>query len=201
VKKYVYEKSVYRVFLGLLLMLATAQATWSLTNVSLADVVKQTMAGYFAQTSNLIPTLNKRFPATAPFEKPTGVFVTLTKDGKTRACWGSVYPQQPNAVQGTIAATLGALTKDYRYPPITKTEWPQLKPQVTIVDGLQQVQNVNSINPLRDGLMVRAGNKSGVILPGEARSAHHQLVMARLKAGVSAKSPQQLYRLRVRLYD
>lgn len=187
--------------LGLVLLLMLLSFAWAASSVSLPLVVKQTMSGYFAQTPNLMPRLSKQFPATAPFEKPSGVFVTLTKDGKTRACWGSVYPQEPNAVQATIAATLDALTKDYRYPPITKAEWPSLKPHVTVVDGIQQIQNPSGINPLRDGLMIRAGNRSGVILPGEARSAHHQLVMARLKAGVSERSPQQLYKLKVRLYD
>ncbi len=172
--------------------------------VSLPAVVKYTINAYFDQegnTAEITSSVSKQFPVTPPFHRPTGVFVTLSKNGNTRACWGSIYPKDPNAIQGTVSATLGALTKEYRYPPVKRSEIQDLKPQVTLIEGLQQIRSISGLNPFRDGLLVRAGNRNGVILPGEAVSAHHQWVMARLKAGISAQEPQQLYRLSVRVYQ
>lgn len=135
------------------------------------------------------------------YPKPRGVFVTLSRDGKPRACWGSAYPQYKTVSEATVYATLGALSKEYRYPPIRKSEWPLLKPQVTVVKALQPVSRLAAINPLRDGLLVRQGGKAGVMLPGEARDATYMLVQAKLKAGIAQKEKFQLYRIVADVYQ
>lgn len=170
---------------------------------TLPQVVRQTMALYFAAqkpSPDAYKALAQSVPLTSAYRKPAGVFVTLSRTGKPRACWGSVYPKQPDLVHATIEATLGALTKEYRYPPIQPHEWRHLNPQVTVIRRIQPAHGVSSINPLRDGLMVRAGGKSGVILPGEAKDAHYQLVQAKLKAGIQPKEPYQLYRMVADVY-
>jgi AMMECR1 domain-containing protein len=135
------------------------------------------------------------------FKKPAGVFVTLSRNGKTRACWGTVFPQNGSIARATVYATIGALTREYRYQPIKKTEWKQLKPQVSIIRGVQPIENIRGLNPWRDGLLVRAGGKSGVLLPGEASDAYYELVQCKLKAGIRPDEPCQLYRLRTEIYE
>ncbi|MBY0405881.1 MAG: AMMECR1 domain-containing protein, partial [Cyanobacteria bacterium] len=130
------------------------------------------------------------------FRKPAGVFVTLSKNGKPRACWGSLFPEQRDVVQSTIITTIGALTKEYRYAPIKQSEIKDLKPQVTLIRGIEPIQTISSINPLRDGLMVRSGAKSGIILPGEVKDAFYQMVQCKLKAGISPGEPFQMYRIK-----
>lgn len=172
--------------------------------MALSQVVRQTMALYFASpktTAHAYEALAQSIPLTAVYRKPAGVFVTLSRQGRPRACWGSIYPKQADLVHATIAATLGALTKEYRYPPIQPHEWQHLKPQVTVIRRIQPMNGFSGINPLRDGLMVRSGGKSGVILPGEARDAHYQLVQAKLKAGIQPKEPYQLYRMVADVYQ
>ena len=137
----------------------------------------------------------------AALRKPAGVFVTLSKNSATRACWGTVYPQQGDIVHEIVFSTLGALTKDYRFKPVRKSELADLKIQVSIIRGITPVVNVSSIDPLRDGIMVRAGGRSGVILPGEAVDAYYEFVLARLKAGIKPAEPCQIYKLRVEIYD
>jgi AMMECR1 domain-containing protein len=100
-----------------------------------------------------------------------------------------------------VYATLGALTKEYRYKPIGRTEWQTLKPQVTVVRALEPISGIRDQNPIQDGLMVRAGNRSGVILPGEARDAFYQLVQCKLKAGVRPGESYQLYRIVADVYQ
>lgn len=97
-------------------------------------------------------------------------------------------------------ATLGALTKEYRYKPIRSGEWKKLKPQVTVVKALEPIHNLQGQNPLHDGLMVRQNGRSGVILPGEARDATYQLTLCKLKAGIQPGQKFQLYRMVADVY-
>src|SRR5262249_4386389 len=140
-------------------------------------------------------------PVSAEFRRPAGVFVTLSRKGQSRACWGGINPSQDSIVKQTVYATIDALTKEYRYPLIKKTEWKLLKPQVTVITGVEPISNIAFQNPLRDGLLVRSGGKAGVYLPGEAADAHYQLVHCKLKAGIKPGEPCQLYRLRTEIYE
>lgn len=186
---------------GLLAILSTGVT--SAESLTPTQLVQKTGQLYFSkysespQWTTLIQSsrLNERYP------KPRGVFVTLSRNGKPRACWGSAYPQYKTVSEATVYATLGALTKEYRYPPIPKSEWPLLKPQVTVVKALQPVNRLAAINPLRDGLLVRQGSRAGVMLPGEARDATYMLVQAKLKASIGPKEKFQLYRIVADVYQ
>lgn len=172
---------------------------------SLPIIVRQTMHLHFASanTAGRFPLLSyiTGLKVEPKFKKPAGVFVTLSKSGKTRACWGSIIPQQQSIAAEVVYSTLGALTKEYRYPPIREHEIDKLHIQVTIIKSVEPVNNVLAINPFRDGLMVRCGGKSGVILPGEATSAYHQMILAKLKAGIKPKESCTIYRLRTEIYE
>jgi len=172
-------------------------------SVTLTQVVEKTMECYFNRLPgdrSAAEELARELPVPPQFRSPAGVFVTLSKCGRARACWGSVFPEHSNVVRSTVYATVGALTREYRYPPVTAGEWRTLRPQVTVVRSVEPVQRLSSQNPLRDGLMVRAGGKSGVILPGEARDAHYQLVQCRLKAGIKPGEPYQTYRIKADVF-
>lgn len=174
------------------------------TQIKLTDVVRQTIAIHFGEqklNGKTIEQFARSLPVKTEFRKPAGVFVTLSYKGKTRACWGSINPSQSDIVKQTVYATLDALTKEYRYAPIKQGEWKQLKPQVTVITGVEPISSIAFQNPLRDGLLVRSGGKAGVYLPGEAADAHYQLVHCKLKAGIQPGEPCQLYRLRTEIYE
>lgn len=141
------------------------------------------------------------FKVEPQFAEPAGVFVTLSKNGKTRACWGSVYPREANVVKETVLAMRGALSKEYRYKAISPSELKDLKIQVTVIRGLEPVTDVKQINPFKDGVMVRSGGRGGVILPGEAVDSYYEFVLARLKAGIQPNEPCQIYKIRAEIYD
>jgi AMMECR1 domain-containing protein len=180
-----------------------AQRKESKSQISLADVVRQTMAIHFGEQkiSGSLDQFAAGLPVPERFCRPAGVFVTLSYKGNSRACWGSINPSQSSIVKQTVYATIDALTKEYRYPKIKKSEWKQLKPQVTVITGVEPISNIAFQNPLRDGLLVRSGGKAGVYLPGEAADAHYQLVHCKLKAGIKSGEPCQLYRLRTEIYE
>lgn len=169
---------------------------------SLPEVVRQTLALHFGESTayKSFDELAQSFQVPAKFKKPSGLFVTLSRKGRTRACWGSMYPQYPNLVVGTVYTTESALSKEYRYKKIKANEWQLLKPQVTVVRGVEPIGSMADQNPLMYGLMVRAGSKSAVILPGEAVDAHYQLVMCKLKAGIPSSQQCQLYRIKADVF-
>lgn len=172
----------------------------------LPALVRQTMAFYFENASNAhYPLSYQKFlkqlpPVAAPYTQPVGVFVTLSQNGQSRACWGSAFPRYKNVTEATVAATLGALTKEYRYKPIRPDEWRCLKPQVTVIRALEPIHGLQGQNPLYDGLLVRQNGRSGVILPGEARDAVYQLTLCKLKAGIQPGQKFQLYRMIADVY-
>ena len=167
-------------------------------------LVQETMDAHFQSPTHRRKKLQaleskaKNLPSKSTAIK--GVFVTLSKNGKPRACWGSLAGANPNPSLAIIESTLGALTKDYRYPPIHASEISKLKKQVTLIKAMVPVDSYRQINPLRDGVMVQQGGKSGIILPGEATDAYHQVVMAKLKAGIQPKESFQLYRMQADVY-
>ncbi|HEY9868904.1 MAG TPA: AMMECR1 domain-containing protein [Candidatus Obscuribacterales bacterium] len=187
-----------------LLALFSIAETRAQDSLSLPAVVKRTMEFHFREGrahSKSLDEFVRRLPVPQYLRLRAGVFVTLSRDGKARACWGSVLPEHPDLVKSTAYATVAALTREYRYPPIKRSEWRALKPQVTVVRSLEPIDGLSGQNPLRDGLMVRSGGKAGVLLPGEARDAHYQLIACKLKAGIGAGERCQLYRIKADIYD
>lgn len=171
--------------------------------MSLVEIARRTMAMHFgeAPSSSSIEKFADSLITKKHFRERAGVFVTLYRNGKTRACWGSIYPQSDTIAKSTVYAALGALTKEYRYKPVSASEWKKLKTQVTVIRSVEPISSISFQNPLRDGLMVRAGGKSGILLPGEASDAVYQLVQCKLKAGIKSGEPCQLYRLRTEIYE
>lgn len=175
--------------------------------VPLPEIARKTMYRYFgkelsgSKNSGAMLDIVNKLKVEPKFLAPAGVFVTLSKNGKTRGCWGSVYPRESNVARETVLATLGALSKEYRFKRISANELKTLKIQVTVVRELTAVTNIKSINPLKDGVMVRAGGRGGVILPGEAVDAYYELVLAKLKAGIKPDEPCQIYKIKAEIYD
>jgi AMMECR1 domain-containing protein len=172
--------------------------------VELPQVVRKTMEIYFEKpdADKLLAESLSEHTKDSRYQKRAGVFVTLSRHGKSRACWGSIDADgAADLVQSTVHATLEALNNEYRYKPVSASEWKMLKPQVTVINNVEPIANIRSVNPLRDGLMVRAGGKSGVLLPREASDAYYELVQCKLKAGIKPGEPYQLYRLKAQIYE
>ena len=142
-----------------LILLFSSNQTLAHQPVFLVQVVHQTMGYYFNSTKPAATDLVKRFPVEKQYNKPAGLFVTLSSNGHTRACWGSLYPEQSDIVKATVYATIAALTKDYRYRPISSSEWQLLKAQVTVIQQLEPISSIHNQNPMKDGLLVRSGSR------------------------------------------
>lgn len=170
---------------------------------SLTDIAKQTLAFHFEKQNFKQKSLSEfagSFYVQPQYRQPKGLFVTVSTNGQTRACWGSLEPRYDNLVEATVFTTAQALKNEYRYKPIKAGEWRNLKAQITIVNNLEPIvggaRGLSGQNPLRDGLFVRAGGKTGVLLPGEVRDAYYQLVKCKLKAGIKPKEQCQIWRVK-----
>lgn len=169
--------------------------------LNLAQIAREAMAIHFHQSKfSSLSQYADSLPVCDEFKHPAGLFVTLSKHGETRACWGAIAPLNRDLVRGTIYTTEAALTKEYRFPRIRASEWQTLKPQVTVIRAIEPIASSSGQDPMRFGLMVRSGGKGAVLLPGEASDPHYQLVKCKLKAGISSQQPCQLYRIRADVF-
>ncbi len=167
----------------------------------LPELAREAVAIHFhASRYQSLKELIDSTPVSDVYKRPAGLFVTLSKNGRTRACWGSIYSQNEDLVKATILTTEAALTKEYRFPRIRACEWRRLKAQVTVVRELRPISTMSGQNPLRYGLLVRSGGRGAVLLPGEAADPHYQLVKCKLKAAIPVNQPCQLYRIRADVY-
>ncbi len=111
-------------------------------------------------------------PDTPPelFEK-RGVFVTLKTYPRKelRGCIGYPEPIMP-LVLATIDAAISAATRDPRFYPVGVEELPKLLFEVTVLTPPQPIdappeELPKAIKVGRDGLIVRCGYASGLLLP------------------------------------
>lgn len=173
---------------------------------SLPEISRLTILHHFKSDENpewknlSLDEFSQRFIVKNEFKKDVGLFITLIKNGDTRACWGSINSTKKDLVRATVYTTVDALNKDYRYSRVRKSEINQLIPQVTVIKRIVAINSMSTVVPLKQGLMVRAGGKGAVLLPGEASDPHYQLVKTKLKAGIPMSQPCQLYKIEADVY-
>ncbi|MDW7760845.1 MAG: AmmeMemoRadiSam system protein B [Acidobacteriota bacterium] len=128
---------------------------------------------------------------TPALKENSGVFVTLKKNGRLRGCIGFIEPEMPLAFAASRAAVLAA-SEDARFDPVTEDEIPGLSVEISVLTPLRPVSDVGRIEVGRHGLVIRQGDKTGILLPHVAvdnrwsRSAF--LRQACLKAGLPANA-------------
>ncbi len=113
-------------------------------------------------------TFDKKFESNYSFN--SGVFVTLNNPLGLRGCIGYPLPNQ-KLFNALIEASIAAATEDPRFPPVKIEELDQITFEVTILTQPQEIL-VSDPNeyPLkikvgRDGLIVKRGSNSGLLLP------------------------------------
>lgn len=132
--------------------------------------------------------------------KILGVFVTIYNSKmQTKGCWGNLYPSQ-DINKSIETAAVGAVKNDYRQKPITLNQLKDAKFQVTIVRNIVQVRSYREVSPVSNGMMLQSGSKIGIILPGEAVDSYYQMVMCKLKAGISDNERYKIYKLVTNTY-
>jgi AMMECR1 domain-containing protein len=129
-----------------------------------------------------------------PLRSPAGVFVTISRGGVTRGCWGTVSPREATVADELAAVARRVRVADWRARPIHPSEWSSLQAYVSILGPVQPVNSLGAWSPRQFGLWVTAPGRGAAVLPGEAATLNWQLAECRRKAGLSARTPVRLYR-------
>jgi AmmeMemoRadiSam system protein A len=134
-----------------------------------------------------------------PLKDPGAAFVTLRLGKALRGCIGTLRATRPTLAHEIIANAVAAATTDPRFPPVSPGELPAILYEVDILGAVEPVPNQSLLDPERYGVVVQAGERRGVLLPGieGVVSVKQQLAIARAKAQIAARTPVTLYRFTV----
>ena len=110
-------------------------------------------------------------PGDSALEQEHGAFVTLKEAGKLRGCIGYTMAAVPlyKVVRDTAAL---AATRDPRFPQVTVEELPRLEFEISVLSPLARVQDVHQIEVGRHGLLMKNGDREGILLPQVAQEQH-----------------------------
>lgn len=121
-----------------------------------------------AQTSVEAAVQRKEMPVIKnipeKLKEPYGVFVTLNKHGNLRGCIGRIIGDQPLYISCQQMAKSAAL-EDPRFSPVTENELADLEIEISVLTPLERVTDFKKIIIGRDGLLIRKGYNSGLLLP------------------------------------
>jgi AmmeMemoRadiSam system protein A len=134
--------------------------------------------------------------------KKAGTFVTIEKNGNLRGaprgerkralrgCIGTYLPTKENIAQEIIYNAIAAASEDYRFGPIQPEELPFLSYTVYILGKPKSIKNIKELNPKKYGIIVKSGNKSGLLLPDleGINTAEQQISIACAKAGIDPQN-------------
>jgi hypothetical protein len=93
-----------------------------------------------------------------------GAFVTLRENGELRGCIGYSAPLKPLALTVRDVAAYAAVN-DSRFQPVSPQELGLLEYEISVLSPLHHVLDPNEIQVGRDGLVVKQGNREGLLLP------------------------------------
>lgn len=135
--------------------------------------------------------------------KPAGLFVCLKRRGELRGCIGTIEPGKDSLVAEVIENAVGAATRDPRFSPVRVDELPELSISVQVLGLIERVSGAEDLAPERYGLVVRSGERRGVLLPDVEgiTTAAQQIETARAKGGIGPQEPVELFRFEVTTYE
>ena len=141
------------------------------------DLINLAKAAVISEVNHkTLPSYPKTIPAKA-------VFITIESNGKVIGCRGALKPRCSYLEEEVVLTARAAAGHDPRYKPLTPNALNDFKVTVTIVDELIPVDSVNLLSP-SDGLVLKSGTKTGVVLPYEGKDPKVRLKWAYKKAGV-----------------
>jgi AmmeMemoRadiSam system protein A len=163
----------------------------------LVELAKQAIREYL-DTGTVIPAaavLQGAFP------QPSGVFVSLKKNGQLRGCVGTYQPTQPTVADEVIANAIASATRDPRFRPLRLMELNQIECSVDVLTRPVPAA-YGDLDPQRFGVLVVQGSKRGLLLPAleGIQTAEQQIRTAKEKAGIMTDSEYVLYRFDVQRY-
>ncbi|MBI5049700.1 MAG: AmmeMemoRadiSam system protein A [Nitrospirae bacterium] len=164
----------------------------------LVKLAKDTVETYVRERKIIQP------PVELPpeMDEKAGVFVSIKKKGELRGCIGTFSPTTKNVACEIIQNAVSAATEDPRFFPVEPSELDELKYSVDVLSIPEKIKGAEELNPEKYGVIVKSGNRRGLLLPDleGVATVEEQIRIAKLKAGISLKEEVELYRFEVRRY-
>lgn len=96
--------------------------------------------------------------------EPSGVFVTLKKNGELRGCIGMFQPETP-LYKNVIEMAIAAATQDPRFNFVKEDELKDLEYEISVLSPLKKVDSYKDVEIGKHGVQIKKGLRSGVFLP------------------------------------
>jgi len=141
---------------------STEEQVWDLSHEErqrLLEIARTTLVEYI--TNGNKPEFEV---SSAKLKENGAAFVTLKIGGRLRGCVGHVVAREP-LYQCVRDMAIAASTQDARFPPVTADELKRISIEITVLTPMQRVKDISEIKVGRDGLMMRRGFNSGLLLP------------------------------------
>lgn len=103
-------------------------------------------------------------PLSASLLEKRGAFVTLKKEGNLRGCIGRIISDEP--LYKTVRdMSIASATEDPRFSPVQLEELKDIEIEISVLTPFSEVKDLSRIEVGRDGLLIRKGFYSGLLLP------------------------------------
>jgi len=137
-------------------------------------------------------------PVPAFLRRRSGVFISTMRWGAPRTCMGTLYPTQPNLAEEIIENAAASAGRDRRFKPVKVPELSQLNLIVSVVGTPRPIseREVVALDPARDGLAVKYGDRYGIVLSGETPYRANLLAWGHIRAGAGPNAPVELFQIR-----
>jgi len=164
----------------------------------LVELARQTIEAY-VKTGQIIAPPAKLSPE---MKGKAGVFVSLKKHGELRGCIGTIASTTGSVAEEVIRNAIEAAARDPRFPPVDRTEIPDLEISVDVLSEPEPISSVKDLDVKRFGVIVKSGHRRGLLLPNleGVDSPEEQIAISRRKAGIGPDEPVELFRFEVRRY-
>ena len=136
-------------------------------------------------------------------DRPAGVFVTLWEEGDLRGCIGHIQPLHDHLVDEVVECARLAALRDPRFAPVRAEELPRLTIEVSVLTPPEPVEDLDTLDPARWGVVVSCGRRRGVLLPEVhgVDTVEQQLAIALRKGGIDQREPWTVHRFEVLKYE
>jgi hypothetical protein len=125
----------------------------------LLEIARKTLESYLS---------TKQKPDFIVYEKnlqqKSGVFVTLTKNGRLAGCVGYIRPVKPLYL-ATSDMAIAAATEDIRFTSVISEELPDIRIEISVLSPLTKISNTNEVVVGKHGLYIASGGHDGILLP------------------------------------
>ncbi|PIY59896.1 TIGR00296 family protein [Candidatus Woesearchaeota archaeon CG_4_10_14_0_8_um_filter_47_5] len=133
-------------------------------------LVRDTLEGSFSGKSSEESLLVVKDRDKERFSRKQGVFVTLHKHDELRGCIGFVEPVYP-LYEAVVRAAQAAAFEDPRFAPVAEDELGEIHIEISVMSVPKTLEAGSAeeypekISVGRDGLIIRKGFRSGLLLP------------------------------------